>query len=237
MSHVRDTEKLNPSATVADLVVQNLNRARVFERFGLDYCCGGNIPLAEACGKSGASVDDVIDALAIEDACSGSTAPDYSSMELGELADHVEHAHHKFLRAELPRLEHLFEHVTGHHGDKHPELAQALGIFQVMAAELDQHLLLEDEVLFPLCQQIGTQNVNAEINATVERLMYEHRRTGDALAAIRRLLNNFTPPEGACRRYLALLHGLTALEADLHEHIHKENNILMPRLQAELSCA
>ena len=43
------------------------------------------------------------------------------------------------------------------------------------------------------------------------------------------MTNGFTPPADACETYRAMLDGLAQLEADLHQHIHKENNILFPK--------
>jgi regulator of cell morphogenesis and NO signaling len=173
----------------------------------------------------------VIDALAIEDAC-GQDAVDFSQLDLGELAEHIEHAHHKRLRAELPRLRDLFEHVVGHHGADHPELRSAQAIFDRMAIELDHHMTVEEEAIFPLCKEMAATGAKLNIAPVLDRLGSEHSTTGRELDVIRELLQGFTPPEGACRKYLALLHGLCVLEADLHEHMHKENNILLPKLEA-----
>jgi regulator of cell morphogenesis and NO signaling len=52
---------------------------------------------------------------------------------------------------------------------------------------------------------------------------------GGALVEIRALTHDYQLPTYACSTVRALYEGLEALEADLHVHIHLENNILFPR--------
>ena len=61
----------------------------------------------------------------------------------------------------------------------------------------------------------------------------EHESAGDALRRLRQLTDDYRVPEGACNTWIALWHGLAALEEDMHQHIHLENNILFPRSQAD----
>ena len=39
----------NLTKTVREIALEQPHSIRVFERFGIDYCCGGRKPLAEAC--------------------------------------------------------------------------------------------------------------------------------------------------------------------------------------------
>jgi len=61
---------------------------------------------------------------------------------------------------------------------------------------------------------------------------YEHESAGRALAQMRHLTLDYYIPEEACNTYRALFAALIELEADLHQHIHLENNILFPRAVA-----
>lgn len=231
---IRGVDKSEP--TVAELVVENLNRARVFERFGLDYCCGGKVSLSEACSTRGVAVKEVVDALAVEDACATAVERDYANMGFAELAREIEDRHHAYLHEELPRLGELFEHVVNHHAKDHPELREAQTVFEKLRGELEQHMQTEEDVLFPFCEQFeqGKLKSTAEFHVLLAQLIYEHSEAGYETAQIRRLLSDFIPPEGACRKYLALLHRLEQFERDLHLHVHKENNLLIPRLRAQL---
>ena len=68
------------------------------------------------------------------------------------------------------------------------------------------------------------------IAAPINMMESEHAQAGAALAALQQLTDNHTPPEWACNTYRALLDGLLRFEQDTHRHIHKENNILFPRV-------
>ena len=62
----------------------------------------------------------------------------------------------------------------------------------------------------------------------IRQMEHEHEAAGTALARLREISGGYALPADACVSYAALYEGLQALEADLHEHIHLENNILFP---------
>ena len=49
--------------TVRELVLENPAATRVFEKLGIDYCCGGNKSLEEACRAANLPMDQVLDSL------------------------------------------------------------------------------------------------------------------------------------------------------------------------------
>src|SRR4051812_37066912 len=108
---------MSPTATVGELVVQRPSRARVFERFGIDYCCGGKLPLADACRKQGIGLQEVITALDVDDTAPVAGDRDWSTASMTELTAHIEASHHAYLRREMPRLEYLTGRVAQRHGD------------------------------------------------------------------------------------------------------------------------
>jgi regulator of cell morphogenesis and NO signaling len=226
---------LDAQATVGQLVRERPSRARVFERFGIDYCCGGKRPLDEACRKEGLDLGLVLDALADPDPNPlGSEAVDWSAVPMGELADHIEATHHVYLRHELPRLAGLLEKVVAAHGRNHHELWDVRVVFAGLKAELEEHMLKEERVLFPMVRQLERATTLprfhcGSVGNPIVVMEHEHDAAGAALASLRTLTDGYTPPAGACNTYRALFDGLASLEADLHLHIHKENNILFPR--------
>jgi regulator of cell morphogenesis and NO signaling len=226
---------MNPQTTVGQLVVERPARARVFEKFGIDYCCGGKKPLLSVCQEKGLNADDVLGALNVADGAGPSgTEQDWGRATLMELADHIVATHHAYLKAELPRLDHLTERVTRVHGAKHPELEKVRGTFLALKAELEQHMMKEEMILFPLCRQLEAADGPVESHCgsvanPIRVMMLEHDDAGAALATMRTLTGDYVPPEDACNTYRAMLSGLAELEADMHQHVHKENNILFPR--------
>jgi regulator of cell morphogenesis and NO signaling len=226
--------------TVGELVNQRMSRTRVFERFGVDYCCGGKTPLIEACAKGGVELSDVLEALREAEAHSPpDQEKDWSQESMSALVDHILATHHAYLREELPRLAELTEKVVAAHSERHPEVRLIREVFQSLKNELEMHMGKEEEILFPMVKQIEAGRVGAaghcgSVANPIQVMEQEHDNAGKALARLRDLSGGFVPPEDACTAYRAMLDGLAGLEADLHLHIHKENNILFPRaIQAE----
>ena len=226
--------QIDINTPVGQLVAQSPGRAIVFERHGIDYCCGGNRPLGEACAARGVAADAVSEELAAQDAQRPADATDWRKAPLGELADHIVATHHAYLNEALPRLSDLASKTARAHGENHPEMIEVQHTVEELKAELEMHAAKEEMILFPLCKRLDQTGALPEFHcgsvANPIRVMeMEHDSAGGALARIRELTNNLTAPDDACNTYRALLHGLAELELDLHTHIHKENNILFPR--------
>jgi len=220
--------------TIGQLVVQRPARARVFEKFGLDYCCGGKKPLDEACAAKGIDLQQVLVALEIVDAVAGTDIRDWSTAPLGELAQHIEVTHHAYLKRELPRLDYLTNRVAQRHGEHQPNLIQLRNVFAALKIEMDQHMAKEEDILFPLCRELdgdapATESHCGSIRNPITVMLKEHDDAGAALEEMRRLTDNYTPPENACNTFRAMYDSLAQLERDMHQHVHKENNILFPR--------
>lgn len=225
---------VNTEKTVGQWVVERPSRARVFERLGIDFCCGGKRPLSEACKQKNIEYDAVIDALAADEATPPEAARDWSSASPTELCDHIEQTHHAYLKQELPRLETLTARVAARHGDTRPALREVHAVFMALKTEMESHMMKEERVLFSLCrrldvaEELPTMHCGS-VGNPIEVMMREHEDAGDALARIRALTNDFTCPPDACNTFRAMYDGLHQLEQDMHQHVHKENNILFPK--------
>jgi regulator of cell morphogenesis and NO signaling len=229
---------LSSTKTVREFAVEVPNATRVFEKLGIDYCCGGKKPLDEACRAAGLQVDEVIKTLEKAAQPSAISVFDLPSGSLGELIDHIVRTHHKFTRGETVRLSTLLDKVCSKHGERHPELPQVRAIFSRLAQELAQHLMKEENVLFPYIARVE-EAIDQEgevmpppfgtVQNPVRMMMQEHDGAGEALRQIRAASSNFTAPDDACISYRTLYQALEGFEADLHQHIHLENNILFPR--------
>jgi regulator of cell morphogenesis and NO signaling len=224
--------------TVGDLARENLARIAVFEDFGIDYCCGGGRTLDDACQRSGCDPEAVVAALAACDAADrDETATDWNAASLNELLDHIVERHHQYLRGDLPHLGELMAKVQAAHGENHPEADEVAAVLARLTREIGSHLDKEEQVLFPFIRRLEKAGAaalpaGAAIGDPIGVMEREHDEAGEALASLRRLTNGYIPPADACLTFEALLAGLAELERDLHEHIHKENNILHPRALA-----
>ena len=225
--------------TVRELALESSSATRVFEKLGIDYCCGGNKPLDEACRAANLSLEQVQKALDEAQQQSKTNGDrDWQREPLSYLIVHIKSTHHRYVREEIARLGPLFEKVCGVHGKNHPELLHIQAVFRGVAQELTQHMMKEEMVLFPYIVRLEEAVVQGEpalpppfgtVANPVRMMEHEHDSAGQALTAIRSASNGYTAPEGACASYQALYRALAEFEADLHQHIHLENNILFPR--------
>lgn len=219
--------------TVGALVTNQPQRARFFERIGIDYCCGGHRTLSDACTEAGKDIAIVTAALEEFDRIApANTDVNPANMTANELIDHIVSKHHEYLRQELPRLSYLTSKVANRHGDMHPELPELHKLYEAFRIVLENHLESEEKVLFPAIREFVKNGVeDVEPGHTLGIVVKEHDSAGADLRAMRKLTNGFLPPSDACNSYRAMLEGLASLEHDVHEHVHKENNILFPMVK------
>lgn len=224
--------------TVREIALENPASIRVFESFGIDYCCGGRKPLAEACEARNISVDAVIAALESGASNTAVASEDWSAKSLGSLAEHIVNKHHAYVRRELPRLAELAAKVVNRHGDTQAELPQIQTKVAQISEELTEHLAKEEVVLFPYVTKLERSKLEGAakphgcfgtVANPIAMMTQEHDAAGTLMAEIRQLSSDYTPPVGACPTFLAFYNGLREFEQDLHQHIHLENNILFPR--------
>jgi regulator of cell morphogenesis and NO signaling len=229
---VASTNKLE--TTVGQLVTERPGRARVFEAFGIDYCCGGKKPLAQAIEEKGLERQTVLRLLDAFDEQAPEAERDWSKSSVAALADHIEQTHHAYLKSELPRLEHLVNKVASRHGSHTPQLVDLARVFAAFKLELESHMQKEEVVLFPVCRQMERATSQqpfhcGSVENPIALMIQEHEDAGDALQRMRELTNDYTPPADACNTYRALFDSLHDLEQDMHRHVHKENSILFPK--------
>ena len=231
--------EINTTKTVKDLALEIPGATRVFEKLGIDYCCGGEKMLHDACANAGVSVEEVLNRLkqTKQEPMDSETA-DWLKEPLSRLTLYIVEKHHSFTKQELSRLEALLVKVCQAHKVKHPELLQIQYVFQQLKNELIPHMLKEEQILFPYIARLEeTFNQNRPLQSPpfgtvlnpIRVMMMEHDGAGDMLFEIRQLSTNFTVPPDGCISYKTLYQALEEFEKDLHQHIHLENNILFPR--------
>jgi regulator of cell morphogenesis and NO signaling len=232
-SQLEDT--LHLRTTVGKWVARYPATSRLFEKLGIDYCCGGNRPLEQVCAEKQIDPEEVLERLydAVEERGDESSA-DWLEAPLAVLCDHIEVTHHANLKMELPRLTQIVAKVARVHGDSHPELAGVERALAALRAELEPHMFKEEQILFPAIRWLEQTASRpafpfGTIANPIRMMEHEHDDAGTALQQIRELTRDYRVPEGACNTYRAMLEGLHALEQDMHVHVHKENSILFPR--------
>lgn len=223
---------VSTTTALGDLVTEDPRRARVLERYEIDYCCNGRRSLADAAAEAGLDADEIGAALDLPDA--PPTTP-RDQLDNATLAHDIVDTHHAYLWEEMPRLQALVDKVHAVHGDRHPELARVRAAYTEAVADLDPHMTREERVLFPAITRLEKAQAPVAFSFgtlanPIRQMLAEHDVVGDLFKEMRALTGGYTPPEDACGSYRAMLAGLEEMERDLHEHIHKENNILFPRV-------
>ncbi len=230
--------QFNTDTTVGQLVVERPARARVFEKLGIDYCCGGKRPLAELARARGLDPATVLALLEAAGSAlaAGSPEIDAAGLTLAQLADHIERTHHEYVKAELPRLVEMADRVARKHAWRDGRLKEIAETVTVLANEMFSHMAKEERILFPLVRQIEAGAADSlhcgSIANPIRQMEDEHDFAGRAVARLRELSDGFRPDAEACNTHRALLGGLEEFESDLHRHVHKENNFLFPRALA-----
>ncbi len=239
---------INSTMTVREVALAMPESTRLFETLKIDYCCGGNRPLNEACASIGVEVGEVMGMLeAVDQSARGDSPTDFQKLPLSELIAHILDTHHVFTKQEMARLQLLTQKVIAAHGENHPELNKVGALFDQLCADLKPHMFKEEQILFPYIQGLanaagGNQAAPfapfGTVHNPISMMMMEHDTAGEILRELRPLTSDYTTPADGCISYRTLYEALEAFEKDLHQHIHLENNILFPRaieLEAQLA--
>jgi regulator of cell morphogenesis and NO signaling len=217
--------------TLGELAATVPTAAKVFYRYGLDYCCGGRQSLAEACKESGLDATEILAAIRADEApleVPADASSGWMDRPLEELVQHIIERYHVPLREELPRLLALARRVEEVHAGKSACPVGLAKLLEGMRPFVEAHLRKEEEILFPLILSAHRRRAAMPIQVMLE----EHDGHGAALREIRVLTGDLKIPEGACATWRELYRALGQLEVELMEHIHLENNVLFPRALA-----
>jgi regulator of cell morphogenesis and NO signaling len=234
-------EKTLLERTVAELVVEDYRAAEVFKKNGIDFCCGGKKTVAEVCRQKGMDASVLAAALShLNEAPVAGQRLDFQSWPLPFLADYIVNVHHRYVLEKVPQIMQYASKVAQVHGHAYTETVAIAEKFELLAEELIVHLKKEEHILFPYVKFLQEAKEGKAAIATppfgsvqnpIQVMEAEHESAGDAMREIRALSDDFTPPESACNTYRVLYKLLEEFEADLHRHVHLENNILFPRAQ------
>jgi len=222
------------SKTLAQIVNENDKAANIFEKYSLDFCCKGNRSLQLACEEKSLPAETIAEELNLVFNNDESSVIDPGKLSLTALADHIVSRHHDHTRQELPQIFYYLQKVSSRHGDRHSELYEIFDKFLQLRDEMEMHMQKEEQVLFPRIKELenaveNNQKCAASIQIPIGVMEDEHENAGNLLKEIRNLSNNYNPPPDACTTYRLSFSALQALEEDLHQHMHLENNILFPR--------
>lgn len=255
------TAPIPPSSTmfsiqshVADIVSRSPGVSSVFDKYHIDFCCGGAVSLQSACESKGLSPTSVLAEIqeslvnhaprpkqGISDRLDDNDLKQHDWLHeenVNTIIDHILDTYHEPLKTEMIRLGNLMNKVVNRHGPNHPELLEMHPISTSLFEELKMHLMKEETILFPYMREIYAKWLDDSnpaprahcggVTNPIRVMEEEHEHAGDALKALKSLSHQYTVPEEGCNSYKALYQGLHQLEYDLHRHIHLENYVLHP---------
>ena len=227
-----------PETTVREIVASDYRTAAVFQRHGLDFCCNGCQTIEHGCMRAGADTEALLrDLHAVMNTPAGAT-PRFASWTPAALVSFIVGNHHAYVRESLPTLLTHTQKIAAVHGERHAELRHIARLFEKIAAEMTDHMAKEEQILFPFIVGLAEARQHGRpapqppfgtVENPIRMMEHEHRFVGDALAEIRELTGGYRVPDDACATYRVCFQELEAFEADLHAHVHLENNILFPR--------
>lgn len=232
------SESTPGNITIGEIVAADFRAAAVFEKHGIDFCCGGTVPLATVCTKNGLDPAAITEELEAAKNRPNDRSQNYSSWALPFLADYIVNTHHVYLKENDDQIAAYTRKIAGVHGAHHPEVIRIAEIFNKIATDMTDHLKEEEEVFFPALKRVDAARIAGNtpdaadretIRTSLLRLHREHEEIGDAVHTIRDLSGGYAIPGDACNTYSVTYQKLKEFEDDLHKHVHLENNILFPK--------
>lgn len=237
---------LNLQTPVGEIARFNYKTVEVFEKLRIDFCCGGDISLQEACKRKRINAEEVLTSLKNVGSSAVSESDRIHALPLNKLIDHIVEVHHSYVVESIPILQKYLHKIADVHGDHHPELAVVEEYFNQAAANLLQHMQKEEQILFPLIKKMAESKIaltefgashRPTVQTPISVMKQEHEAEGERFEKISAMTNNYAIPEDACNSFSYAFQKLQEFEQDLHRHIHLENNILFPeaiKLEKEL---
>lgn len=220
---------------IGDIVAADFRTAELFKKAKIDFCCGGQMSLEDACDVNGVDSSKLIEELEELADAPDNSGRNYQDWKLDFLCDYIENNHHTYVKKSLPDLYAYTNKIAEVHGDHHPELIELANLFSQLKDEMTQHLAKEEEVLFPAIKDALSTNSEESkliIASEIDRMNSEHEFAGGTMDTINHITNGYELPEGACQTYSVCFQMLAQFEEDLHTHVHLENNILYKKALA-----
>ena len=231
---------LSSDTSLVALVGDRPTRAWILERLGIDCDREAGRTLAEACNDHGLDVETVVRMLDVAaDTVPPEGEPEWLSVSLPTLIDHIQSTHHDYLRRALPRLSTQLENATQSlEAESAQWLERVRTVFQTLKADLTTGIQRQEEYLFPALRTVAEGRVlpdGSTPEPTILREMADrHDATKTMLGRLRSLTNDYQVPGDGGRAVQEAMRRLQELEIDLRRHLHEELRILFPHARSLL---
>lgn len=217
--------------TIGQMVAEDIRKAEVFKKLGIDFCCGGKKTVRQACAEKGMEEKTVFAELE-NIGERNRDSPDFEKWKLSLLADYIIQQHHGYIRQNEQIITELTGKVAVKHGVNNPVLVTIYEKVAELMKELLTHMKKEEIILFPYIKKLeetkGADNVSNSLESAINVMERDHDLAGELMREIRSLAKNYVAPANACNSHKLMLYKLEEFENDLFRHVHLENNILFP---------
>ncbi|NBI05549.1 iron-sulfur cluster repair di-iron protein [Senegalia massiliensis] len=229
---------INKEQRIGEIATIFPGATNIFMDYEIDFCCGGDRPLSVAIEEKDLNEYELLDRLnsgyeKMKDELESSD--NFKEKTMSEQIDYIVNKHHTFMKEEMPITQELLSKILKVHYVSHgTELSKLHRLFNNLKAEIEEHLIKEEELLFPMIKQYEkdpTEENRKKAFKVLEETESEHEAAGDILKEMRKITDGFKVPEDGCNTYRITFEKIEAIEKDLFEHIHLENNILFERLK------
>lgn len=234
--------------TVSEIVRNDYRTADVFKKWGINFCCGGNLTLIETCATK--DLDLTVIEAELQSATRDIRIPNtinYNQWPIDFLIDYILNVHHAYLNSVIPQIQSALVSFVPGHKKKYPHMEKVQEAFDDLASELKDHMQKEEQVIFPYLKQVSNTLKNREVYGPLfvrllkkslnDITVNDHLRIEALLLQLRNETESYTFSPDACTRYQVIYRQLKEFDDDLVQHKHLENNILFPkgvRLEKEL---
>lgn len=227
---------------VGEVVRASFQTAKIFEKYRIDFCCGGKQSIAQASQKANVDAQQVLGEIEQSLTQNDPDAAWFEKMPLDKLCDYIVERHHSYVSETAPFLQQKLQKLCEVHGDNHPELFDVRELFGQTSGNLTMHMQKEELILFPFIKKLvelekqgnNISEAEAGVIAPINQMEAEHEAEGERLELIAKFTGNYSVPSDGCNTYRVTYQTLQEFEQDLHRHIHLENNLLFRKaLQLE----
>ncbi|WP_432402715.1 iron-sulfur cluster repair di-iron protein [Wukongibacter sp. M2B1] len=210
----------------------------IFMEYNIDFCCGGDRLLTDALKEQGINEEEILEKINMtyeEFINKDDNSVDWRTASMTDLIEYIVQKHHTFMKNELPVTINLLNKILKVHYIDHGETLSSLHkLFSSLKAEIEEHLINEEELLFPAILEYEKEP-SIDLLEKAKNVMMEtedeHNNAGDILKEMRKITNNYKIPSSSCNSFKRTYEKLEEIESDLFQHIHLENNILFERLK------
>lgn len=241
MQELKTTKTMDPlNVSLGQWVAEDFRTARVFEKYGMDFCCDGFMSLAAACRQKDLDPAALLEEVQAVQNEPGEKGPDFLAWELSALIDHIVTTHHAYLYENIEKVSAYAHEIARTHGLYHAELKKIATLIDTIAGSLVHHLGKEENAFFPLIKSVEAARKTGKIpdakacetiRGFFPEIILEHKEVETALLSVRNLSQGYMIFGVVCSTHVVNYEKFKEFEADLKKHVHLENNILIPKVK------